>query len=141
MRLFNILTALAQRKNTYYVQNKTTPAPAETGVFEVARITVDEPGVYLALLGVESSVSEEGKYLISSIYTNGTPLTTLYTARGTMAGGGGLYMYKLIECDAGDYIQARVYNSYGATWEVDASLCAIKLVGGVINTLRRAVIA
>lgn len=141
MRLFNILTALAQRKNTYYVQNKTTPAPAETGAFEVARITVEEPGVYLALLGVESSVSGEDKYLISSIYTNGTPLTTQYTARGTMAGGGGQYMYRLIECDAGDYIQAQAYNSYGGTWNAKASLCAIKLVGGVINTLRRAVMA
>lgn len=141
MRLFNILTALAQRKNTYYVQNKTTPAPAETGAFEVARITVDEPGVYLALLGVASSIDAADKYLVSSIYTNGTPLTALYTARGTMAGGGGLYMYKLIECDAGDYIQAQLYNSHGATWEAEASLCAIKLVGGVINTLRRAVIA
>lgn len=130
MRLFNILTALAQRKNTYYVQNKTTPAPAETGAFEVARITVDEPGVYLALLGVASSIDAADKYLVSSIYTNGTPLTALYTARGTMAGGGGLYMYKLIECDAGDYIQAQLYNSHGATWEAEASLCAIKLVGG-----------
>ena len=130
MRLFNILTALAQRKNTYYVQNKTTPAPAETGAFEVARITVEEPGVYLALLGVESSIDGGDKYLISSILTNGTPLTTQYTARGTMASGGGQYMYRMLECDAGDYIQATVYNSYGATWEVDASLCAIKLVGG-----------
>ena len=141
MRLFNILTALAQRKNTYYVQNKTTPAPAETGTFEAARITVEEPGVYLVLLGVESSIDGGDKFLISSIHTNGTPLTTLYTARGTMAGGGGQYMYKLIECDAGDYIQAQVYNSYGATWDANASLCVIKLVGGVINTLRRAVMA
>lgn len=141
MRLFNMLLALAQRKNTYYVQNKTTPAPAETGTFEVAKITVEEPGVYLALLGVESSIDAADKYLVSSIYTNGTPLTALYTARGTMSGGGGLYMYKLIECDAGDYIQAKSYNNYGAIWEVDASLCAIKLVGGVISTLRRAVIA
>ena len=130
MRLFNILSALAQRKNTYYVQNKTTPAPAETGMFEVARITVEEPGVYLALLGVESSMDGADKYLVSSIYTNGTPLTTQYTARGTMAGGGGLYMYTLIEGDAGDYIQAQAYNGYGATWDAEASLCVIKLVGG-----------
>lgn len=140
MRIFNILSALASRKNNYYVQNKSTPAPTTAGSFEVARITVTEPGTYLAFLIVESNISAADILIIGSILSEGTALTERYTCRTSMNSGGGVCINRLLQCAAGDAIIAQSYSNGVTRWTARASLCAIKLVGGVISTLRRAVI-
>lgn len=130
MRIFNILSALANRKNGYYVQNKETPAPTTAGTFEVARITVTEPGTYLVFLMIDSSINYPDFLVLGSILSGGTALTERYTCQATMNSGGGLCVNRLLQCAAGDDIFARTYTNGVRAWTARASLCAIKLVGG-----------
>ena len=142
MRLFNILSALAQRKNVFLIKNATVAAPETAGTFDVASIQVTEPGVYLVGEMLQSSIGNDDILLITNIITTGKYLTQETTARGTMSSGGGVAALALMELDVGDTVTGRVYQGQGwPAWNAQMSLFAIKLVGGVINTLRRAVTA
>lgn len=142
MRLFNILSALAQRKNVFLIKNATVAAPETAGTFDVASIQVTEPGVYLVGEMLQSSIGNDDILLVTNITTTGKYLTQETTARGSMNSGGGVAALALMELDAGDTVTGKVYQGQGwPAWNARMSLFAIKLVGGVINTLRRAVIA
>ncbi len=142
MRLFNVLLALAQRKNTFAANYASVAAPETSGTFDVASIQVTEPGVYLVATMTSSSIGNPELLIITSMNTTGTWITKNYTARGTMNSGGGLVGIALMELEAGDTVTGTAFQGQGwPAWDAQMSLFAIKLVGGVINTLRRAVMA
>lgn len=142
MRIFNILSALAKRKNTYVSTYQTLDMLTSQGTLPVASIQVTEPGVYLVMTMTSSSIGDADLLLITSMTTTGTWITRNYTARGTMNSGGGLTGVGLMNLKAGDTITGYAYHGAGwPAWTAQMSLFAIKLVGGVISTLRRAVIA
>lgn len=133
MRIFNILSALANRKNTYLYKNATATSPATAGPFEIAAINIQEAGTYLVLtfVDLDTPASEWPHMLINSITTSGTLLSNTYSTRGIIDGGGGLVNYALIDANAGDYVKLTSYNTTaGKTPTVRGDIVAIKLVGG-----------
>ena len=131
MRLFNILSALAQRKNVFLIKNATVAAPETAGAFNVASIQATEPGVYLVGEMLQSSIGNDDILLVTNIVTTGKYLTQETTARGTMNSGGGVAALALMELEAGDTVTGTVYQGAGwPAWNARMSLFAIKLVGG-----------
>ena len=131
MRIFNILSALAKRKNTYVSTYQTLDMSTSQGTLPVASIQVTEPGVYLVMTMTSSSISSEDVIIVTSITTTGTWITKNYTARGTMQAGGGLVGVGLMNLKAGDTITGYAYQGEGwPAWNAQMSLFAIKLVGG-----------
>lgn len=131
MRLFNILSALAQRKNVFLIKNATVAAPETAGTFNVASIQVTEPGVYLVGEMLQSSIGNDDILLITNVKTTGKYLTQEVTARGSMSNGGGVAALALMELEAGDTVTGTAYQGQNwPAWNARMSLFAIKLVGG-----------
>lgn len=133
MRIFNILSALVNRTNKYLVSTSAVTSPATVGQFEVTRLNIQEPGIYLILsfVDLQEPSSEWPVFLMNTFLTNAVPLSNSLATRGITDGGGGLTNYMLINANAGDYVVLNSYNtSAGKTPKARGHLCAIKLVGG-----------
>lgn len=133
MRIFNILSALVNRTNKYLISTGTATSPATVGQFEVTRINIQEPGIYLILsfVDLQAPSSEWPVFLMNTFLTNAVPLSNSLATRGITDGGGGLTNYMLINANVGNYIVLNSYNtSAGKTPKVRGHLCAIKLVWG-----------
>ena len=83
-------------------------------------------GYYMCYANIDSSISDNIRYVITLTAPNATALTGNYTNRGSMQGGGGIDITRLFYFEGGETVQVQTYNS-GLGWTARAGFFAIRI--------------
>lgn len=75
---------------------------------------------------IDSSISDNIRYVVTLTAPGATALTERYSNRGSMEGGGGIDITRLFYFEGGETVQVQTHNS-GLGWTARASFFAIRI--------------